>query len=91
MMELIIAFAITFLFLGVFLFFANKSMNHKTTELSPYSFNDLNLFREWFNALYDVRPDFLEEDFILFVKLHKSLNIKIPKKINEEIQKYKGD
>jgi hypothetical protein len=45
---------------------------------------ELNLFREWFNAMQDIAPQTLEQaDYILAEKVHMTLGREVPQSIRD--------
>lgn len=45
---------------------------------------ELDLVRQWFNALQDLNPKYLEkQDFELAVQIHEALGAKVPLSVRE--------
>lgn len=51
---------------------------------------DLELVRQWFDAVQDVNPEYLEaEDFALAKKVYGRLNLRVPRSVIEGLTKNK--
>lgn len=64
-----------------------------STENSELSFTkaDTNLMREWFDAVLDLNPDYLEEkDFRLAKKLYSESELRTPNEVLEKANDNQG-
>lgn len=54
-------------------------MNQLTTE-------ELNLARQWFNAVQDLNPGYLDQaDYSLAAKIHEALGVRVPNSISTHL------
>jgi hypothetical protein len=55
-----------------------------TADLSGF---DLDMIRQWFNAVQDVAPGYLEQrDFELAARIHRSLHLPVPRSIFRHLE-----
>lgn len=53
-----------------------------------FSEEDLELFRQWFNAVEDLNPKYLErKDYLLAKKVLDELGVRAPKSMLEKLEK----
>lgn len=53
---------------------------------NEFNIVEVDLIRQWFNAVQDLNPDYLESnDYVLAVKIHKLLGLRVANSVLEKL------